>query len=105
MVSLIGIVSVLFGRIINRVLFSYFGNRGSNIAFTISGTIIFFAILILIVMKYYMAAVLSVVGSIPLIISGIGLYLNNMEVVGLGILLIFIILPITTKLIKNKSDR
>lgn len=102
--ALIGILGVLFGRILNRVLSSYFGDKGSNIAFAIAGAIVFGAILILIAMKYYMAAILSVIGSIPLIVSGIGLYLNNMDMVGLGILLIFIIYPITVKVIKNKIN-
>lgn len=103
---LIGVLGVLFGRILNRVVYRYMGDKGSNIAFAISLAIVFSAILILVVMKYYMAAIMSSIGSIPLIVGGIGLYLNNMDLVGLGILLIFIIFPILIKVIpKLKKDR
>jgi len=101
LMSMIGIFGVLFGRILNRVLSNYFGNKGSNIAFAISGAIVLCVILILVIKKYYIAAVLSVIAFIPLIVAGIGLYLNNMNIVGFGILLIFIIYPITIKVIKK----
>jgi len=41
-----------------------------------------------------------------MVVGGIGLYLNNMNLVGLGILLIFIMCPILIKIIpKLKRDR
>lgn len=102
---LIGITGVLFGRVLNRVLTSYIGDKGSNMAFAISGTIVIFSILVLIAMKYYMAAIISVIVSIPLIVGGIGLYFNNMDLVGLSILLMIIIYPITAKVAKKKTNK
>lgn len=104
--GLIGILGVLLGRILNRMLSTYFGNNSSNILMALTGSTIFCAILILIVMKHYLFAILSVVMAIPLIIGGIGLYLNNMDLVGIGILSIFIIYPILIKVIpKLKRER
>jgi hypothetical protein len=51
-------------------------------------------LLAIIMRKYFTAAGLFIL-SIPLIVGGIGLSLNDMDLVGLSILLIFIIYPIT----------
>lgn len=104
--TLICLLGVFLGPIINRMLSNYFGDNGSNIAMAVSGTIVVCAILILIVIGYYMVAIISVVMAIPMIVGGIGLYLNNMDAVGFGILLIFIIYPVLIKVIpKLKHDR
>lgn len=104
--SSIGVLGVLFGRFLNRELTHYIGNSASNLVVTICITVIFCVILISIIMKQYITAIGLLVGSIPLIVAGVGLYLNNMDLLGLGILLIFIIftiMMIVTKRFKNNS--
>lgn len=104
--TLICILGIIFGSFINKVLSSHWGNKGSNIAMAVSGTIVFCGILILIFMKYYTIAIISIVMAIPLIVGGIGLYINNMNIVGCGIVLIFIIYPVLLKVIpKLKKHR
>jgi hypothetical protein len=95
----IGILGVLLGRILNRVLSNYFGDNASNLVVAVSVAIVLCMILLLIAMAHYIAAIELLVMVIPLIISGIGLYLNNMDLVGLGILSVFIIYPILIKVI------
>lgn len=105
-ISSICILGVLFGRFLNRELTHYFGNNTSNIIVAICLAVIFCVILLSIIMKQYITGIGLLVLSIPLIIEGIGLYLDNMELVGFGILLIFIICPIMIIVIKrfrNKS--
>lgn len=102
----IGIFGVLLGRILNRILISYFGNNASNIVVAISIAVVFCVILLSVVMAHYFTAIMLFIMAIPLSVSGIGLHLNNMDLVGLGILLIFIIFPILIKVIpKLRRDR
>lgn len=104
--GVIGIFGVLIGRVLNRVLTTYVGSNASNIVVAASITIVFCVILLSVVMSHYFTAIMLFIMAIPLIISGIGLYLNNMDLVGLGILLIFIIYPILIKVIpKFRRDR
>ncbi|MPN41315.1 hypothetical protein SDC9_188858 [bioreactor metagenome] len=99
--SSIAILGVLVGRLLNRVLTHYFGNNASNLIVAICLAVVFGAILLSIVMKQYATGIGMFVISIPLLIEGIGLYLNNMDLVGLGILLIFIVCPIMMIVIKR----
>ena len=102
----IGILGVLLGRILNRVLTDYFGNDSSNIVAAVCIAIGFCIILLLIAMKQYFTATMLFIMEIPAIIIGIGLYLNNMDLLGLGILSIFVIYPLLIKVIpKLKRDR
>jgi len=105
--STIGIFGVLFGRILNRVLSEYFGyNNGAVIAISVAVVILLGAILVLIAKGYYIVAIIYVVMTIPLIVGGIGVYLENMILIGLSILVFIIILPILIKVIpKLKRDR
>lgn len=102
----IGVLGVLLGRVLNRVLTTYVGSNASNIVVAASIAIVFCVILLSVVMSQYFIAIMLFIMAIPLSVSGIGLYLNNMDLVGLGILLIFIIFPILIKVIpKLKRDR
>ena len=102
----IAILGVLVGRILNRVLTNHFGDNASNLIVAVSVAIVLCVILLLITTAHYIEAIALLVMLIPLIISAIGLYLNNMDLVGLGILLVFIIYPILIKVIpKFKQDR
>lgn len=104
--SSIGVLGVLFGRILNRVLEKYYGDNASNVVVAVAVAFWFCLVLLFIAMKQYITAIMLFIMIIPLIVSGIGLYLNNMDLVGLGILLIFIILPILIKVIpKMKRDK
>lgn len=99
------ILGIILGRIINRVLSNHFGDKASNTIVALLVTIIFCVILLLITMAQYIIAIMLFIMSIPLIISGIGLYLNNMNLVGIGIFSIFIIYPILIKVITKLKKR
>lgn len=96
---LICLLGIFAGRIFNRVLSNYFGNNGSNIAISISLTIVLCGIVMLFIKGYNRVAIVSSVFLVPLVVGGIGLYSNNMDVVGLSIVLFFIILFILIMLI------
>lgn len=99
--GLIGIIGVLTGRILNKVLPNYFGNNGSNIVVIIAELVVICGFLTLIVMKLYKAAIITSVMVVPVIIMGIGLYFDNMDIMGLGLLSFFIMSPILLKVIKK----
>lgn len=101
---LICICSVLFGRVLNRILSNYFGDNGSNIAFAIGATAVICAILIAVVMGYYKGAFQLIIMSIPMGVGGVGLYLNNMDMLGFSILLMCVIYPIMIKVTKKSKS-
>lgn len=104
--GLVGIIGVLFGRILNRVLGDKFGGNGTFIMMASVLTIIFIGIMALIVMKHYIGAVISFVMTLPVIIMGIGVYMSNIDIIGLGLLLLFfIIMPILIKIIPRFKGR
>lgn len=95
----IGILGVLAGRILNRVLTNHFGDNASNLVVAVCFAIVLCVILLLIATAHYIEAIALLVMLIPPIITAIGLFLDNMDLVGLGILLVFIIYPILIKVI------
>lgn len=97
----ISIFGVLFGRILNRELTRYFGNNASNIVVAICIAIVFYVILLTIIMKQYITAIGLFVMATPLIICGIGIYRDNIGLMGMGILSVFIIYPIFIKIVKR----
>lgn len=104
--ALICILGVLVGRILNRVLSSYFWNNGSTIVVAVSGAIALCVILIIIARGHYKSAIILFIMAIPIFIIGIGLYMDNINVVELGIISVFIIYPILIKVLpKLKRDR
>ncbi|AOR23443.1 hypothetical protein [Clostridium taeniosporum] len=97
----IGICGVLFGRIFNRILSIYFGNNSSNVVFGVATAVVLCAILISIVMGYYKGAIQLIIISLPMIIGGIGLYRDNMDMVGFSLLIALIMYPILIKVMKK----
>jgi hypothetical protein len=98
-IPIIGIIGVILGRIVNKLLSSYFGDNSSNVVVAISVAIAFVVILLAIAMAQYFIVIMMFIMTIPLTISGIGLYLNNMYLMVGGIVSIFIIYPILIKII------
>lgn len=99
----LGILGVLLGRILNRVLPNYFGNNGSNVVIAISAASLVYLIILASVKGYYRGAVQLFVMSIPMFVAVMGLYVDNMDLLGLGILLVFIIYPIMIFVLKNNK--
>lgn len=97
----VGIFGILLGRVLNRVLSIYFGNDSSNIVISVSGVIIICTILISIIMGYFRGALQLFLITIPMIIAGIGVYLNNMDVAEIGIIIALIFYPIFAIIMKR----
>lgn len=104
--SAIGIFGVLFGRILIGVLSEYFGYNGPVIAMSVAVVIVLGGILVLVAKGHYQVAIIFLVMSIPLIVGGIAIYLDNAILVGFSLLLFFIIQLIIIKFVpKLKRDR
>ena len=97
----IGICGVLFGRSLNRILSIYFGINSSNIVFGAAAAVGLCIILISIVKGYYKGTIQLVIISLPMIIGGVGLYRDNMDIVGFSILIALIMYPILIKIMKK----
>lgn len=100
---------ILIGRISNRVLSSYFGDKGPlGAMFTI--VILFFIYdLYLLVSRRFIAALTIFVIAFPLIIIFIGMYIDDLVVGACGLGSIFIVYPLLIKWQKgldfiNKND-
>lgn len=88
----------LFSVLISRVLSERYGNDArimiSGIAVTIGIVIVSF----LFFMKQYVTGVILAIMFLPVVIGFIGLYLDKSYLVNIGIILIFIIMPIIIKI-------
>lgn len=101
----LGILVVLSGMSLSKYMGSKYGVNG-RIAAGISGLVIaFIAIIILICMKEYSAALLSIFVLVPLIVILIGIYLNNVYVVLAGVILLIVFMKMIQKLLPRFSKR
>lgn len=76
----IGILSVLFGRILLRVLSEYFGYNNSAVIIMSVVLVSLLGIIIGLIAKgYYIGAIIFLVMFMPLLGIGIGAYLDNIK--------------------------
>jgi len=88
----------LFGVLMSRALSEKYGN---DIRIMISGIavlICIISILFVFCMKYYALALMLLAMMTPLILGFIGLYLDKSYLMDIGIISIFIIIPIIVKI-------
>ena len=97
----LSIFGVLFGRILNRVLSSYFGMKGPIALVTTIAVIFLVWDLYYLVRRRFFAALLIFIFTLPELIGAIGMCLDNMIVILCSICSIFIIYPIFIKWIKG----
>lgn len=77
--AILGVIGVLLGRIVLRVSSNYLGYNTSNIIMTVILTVLFCLISAFIIKGYFLIGFTFLCISIPLSISGIGMYLNNLN--------------------------
>jgi len=103
--SSIGILGVFFGIFMNRILTARYGNNGSIILASIALTIVVISMLILVAMKKYMVALLSLFMVLPGIIMLIGIIIDNLYLGGIGLILLFVGIPIMIKIIPKLKEK
>lgn len=97
----LGTIGVFVGMAVSKVLGNYFGLNGKIVVAFTTLVIVSFALVYLVIKKYYLASLIMFIMILPLIMCVIGMYLNNEYLAGGGIALFIIILPLLIKLIKN----
>ncbi|MEG0307607.1 MAG: hypothetical protein RR636_06670 [Clostridium sp.] len=103
--SYIGILGVFFGFCMNKILTSMYGNNGSSILASIALTIIVVCMIIIICMKKYVVALLLLFMVLPSIVTFIGLIMDNIYVMIIGFISLFIGIPIMIKIIPKLKDK
>jgi len=97
-ITRIGASVGLFSVLLSRALSEKYGN---DIRIMISGIAVTIGIVIvsfLFFMKQYVTGVILAIMFLPVVIGFIGLYLDKSYLVNIGIILIFIIMPIIIKI-------
>ena len=101
----IGIVGVLIGFIMSRILTSRYGNDGRVILASIAFIVLVISFIIIIVMKKYKLALLLLFIVFPCIVVFLGIIVDNVYIVGVGLILISIAIPIMIKIIPKLKDK
>lgn len=92
---------VFISMIFNRFIVSRYGRDATIIIMLLALSISSLSILLALYKKKYLIALVSFFILFPFIVIVIGEYLHNDTVSTIGFVLIFIILPIITKLMNN----
>ncbi|MDT8718422.1 hypothetical protein IAI10_17280 [Clostridium sp. 19966] len=102
---IVSIIGVFLGIAVDKVLINKYGVNASTIM--VGALIIILLILItaLIFLKYFLAALGLLILGTPLIISFIGMYLDNLILMMIGVALMVVVVPVMKKVLlrlKNK---
>ncbi|WP_160680639.1 hypothetical protein [Clostridium sp. C8-1-8] len=100
----IGVLSVLIGIIISRMIGNYFGNDCRIILMAIVLILGFAIVAYLSINKNYLASVMFLFIFLPLVVSFIGIYMGNLYILFGGIV-IFLIVLIILAIYLNKRNR
>jgi len=101
----IGIVGVFIGFIMSRILTSRYGNDGRVILASIAFIIIVISVISLVIMKKYIIVLLALSIVFPCIVVFLGIIVDNVYIVGVGLILISIAIPIMIKIIPRVKDK
>ena len=96
----LGVLSVLLGIILSRFMVAKYGENSRIALITICLILLSIIIGWLIINKKYLDSIITTAISIPILIGGIGLYLDNLRLSELGIALLIITIPIMIKVKK-----
>lgn len=102
--KLIGILAVFIGIGLSRVVEAHYGSNSKVTIVAILVIISLILVLYLISIKKYLAAIIMASMALPLIVSLIGMYLKNLYLIFGGIGSVFILIPLTIKLISKFSN-
>lgn len=108
-VSNVGILGVLFGVFMNRILVSKYGDMGSVMLASVALTIMLIAFLGIIFMKKYVAALVFLPVVVPGTVMFVGIIIDNwiMMIGGLLLLMVglLIMIKILPKLIEKQKEK
>ena len=99
----LGILGVLVGRIIERVLSQYFGKNSVCIFMAVIGSFLLCLVVSSIIKKDYIEAIKTFLIAIPSVISVIGMLLNNIYMMIAGVLFIFIVCFVIIKFVPKSK--
>jgi hypothetical protein len=94
----IGVLSAVIGMILYKVMSYYYGDSGPKLVVVVCMSISLSAIMGLVLMKQFAAAIFMFMIGLPVMIGAIGMYFDNLLVMLGGVILLFIILPIAIKI-------
>jgi len=97
----IGVFGVFTGIGASRMIGKYFGIEGKVIVGFCALTTILAIILYLLIKKYYLGSLIMFLATLPLIVSVIGMYIRNDIMVGIGLALFIITLPVLIKVVNH----
>ncbi len=101
----VGIVGVFLGIFMNRILTARYGNSGSIILASIALTLVVTSMIIIVIMKKFLAALMLFPIVLPGIFMIIGIIINNIYIIGVGLILIIVAIPITIKIAPKLKDK
>ena len=95
----IGVLSSVIGMVLYKVMSHYFSASGPKIVVYVCVSLSLGAIISLIVMKEFIAAIFVSMFVLPLVVGAIGMYLDSLIVVSGSIILVFVMLAVIFKLL------
>ena len=104
--NIISILGVFLGIFTNRVLIAKYGNSGSVMIASIALIAIVVPIIYLVIKKKYKQTLVLLFMVLPGIVMWIGIYMDNMYLMGGGFISLFITIPIMVKIepkLNNKN--
>lgn len=108
-VSNVGVLGVLFGIFMNRILVSKYGDTGSVMLASVALTIFLISFICLIIMKKYVAALVFLPVVLPTIAMFVGIIIDNIFIMFGGLLLLIvgllIMIKITPKVIEKQKEK
>lgn len=97
----LGVLGVLVGIILSRVLGSYYGDNARIAIMTAVIVLLLIIVAILFIKKYTIAGLAFLSITVPIIIIALGMYKDNLYLVGGGLILFFVTLVILIKYLNS----
>jgi hypothetical protein len=99
----LGAILILITMLSTRYLVSKYGEGSRVIIITVALIVSVVGLTGIIYTKKYLAALGAFMMIMPLVVMTIGIYSDNIYISAIGLLLIFIIIPIMIKVVKVKN--
>lgn len=102
---IVSIIGVFLGIAVDKVLINKYGVNASTIIVGVLIIILLIIITVLIFLKYFLVAFALLLLGTPLIIGFIGMYLDNLVLMMIGIALIVVVVPIMKKVLPRLKNK
>ena len=100
----IGVLSAVIGMILYKVMSNYYGTSGPKLLVYVCVSLSLGAVISLLVMKEFTAAIFVSMLVLPLVVGAIGIYLDSLITVVGSIILLFVMLAIIFKLLPYATN-